>query len=701
MMRGFLTGIALFGLLSLEGAAEWDADLRGIAERRGYGAANFRFEQMPGEGEQARIAGEGGQVVIRATCRSAAAFALGRYVREVAGGHVSWCGSRTPANCPVPERELVCASAVPVRMAYNFCTLSYTMAYWTAADWREEIDRLALQGFNGALVLNGLMKVWQLTLRDMGYSEERIEAYLADESALAWWCMGNLEGLGGPVTAQRIEEDARLGRWIYHEMKKAGVEPMLQGFVGLVPSGTAGARSQGVWCGVFTRPALLDPTSERFMRFAERWYENLKAVYGLDARTAPKYLAGDLFHEGGSRTGLSDEDLARATRRIQDLQKRHFGEDVVWVLQSWQGTPPQGVRDGLSPRNTLIELLDPDMSRTGRVEADFFSRPQGEKLPWIWAEVLNFGGNTGLYGGLERMRTLARIGAGDPSFRGYGMLSEGLGTNPLMYDLLVEAFGSTGSASDDLERYARRRYGRWDAHLKTALETFARTAWACPRRQEGCVENVICALPAVGIRAVSQWGPRNGLYYDRNELAKGAREFLVAGEAHPELWAEETYRFDFIDVFLQVLADRARELNAKLATDGSARAGFRRLIALSEKLARGDGRWMFRPRRAGYARLLTTWTRGFAASRTSGLMDYAHRAWAGLIGSYYGVRWGWYLDLLEGRLTQGEYESRVERLGDAVETLELDEAVETRSPEEFLRLGREILREVDCGIICA
>ena len=31
----------------------------------------------------------------------------------------------------------------PLRVAYNYCTLSYTFAYYSDAEWEREIDRLA------------------------------------------------------------------------------------------------------------------------------------------------------------------------------------------------------------------------------------------------------------------------------------------------------------------------------------------------------------------------------------------------------------------------------------------------------------------------------------------------------------------------------------------------------------------------------
>lgn len=564
-------------------------------------------------------------------------------------------------------------AAKPIRLAYNYCTLSYTMAFWTKDAWRNEIKHLSDNGFNVALVLNGLPKVWQLTLRELGYPEERIRAFIADEASSAWWHMGNLEGLGGPLSDERIEADANLGRWIVEEMRTQGIEPLLQGFVGLVPSGTEGAKSQGKWAQVYTRPSLLSPTSPSFEAFADAWYRNLKKVYGLGEKNPARYLAGDLFHEGGSTTGLTDADLAAIARKVQAIQARHFGEQVTWVLQSWQGTPPQGIRDGLDPKRTLIEYLDPNMSRKGPCGASFVNRTTGELIPWIWCEVLNFGGNPGLYGGAERFRTLPEI-AREPGCVGFGMLSEGLESNRAMYALFVAA----ADAKENVElesffaHYAEQRYGFVDEDLKVAFRILARTVWNVPRRQEGAVENVLCAYPSFAVKNVSAWGPKGGLYYDPKELETARALFERSMSAHPQVNAAMT--FDWAELVEQDYANRLRALNPVCATSSVARVEFLRLgRELADKLD-GVQDWSFEIRAArarmtagadgarALLRMYTTWTGDYSSSRRSALGDYAHRTYPELIRNYYLKRWEWFFEKTSGKIDEAEYLRRLTKL---------------------------------------
>lgn len=518
-------------------------------------------------------------------------------------------------------------------IAYNYCTLSYTMAFWSKAEWEPELDRLEANGFNVALVTAGLPKVWQLTLAEMGYPEKEIRAFIPDGAAAAWWNMGNLEGLGGPVPQERIERDAELGRWLCAEMRKRGIEPILQGFTGLVPACTKGAIQQGRWCGIYERPAMLDPESGRVADFARAWYRNLEKVYGIK----PKYLGGDLFHEGGIADAFEPETITGAVREVQRLQQEAF-PGVTWVLQSWQDSPRPEVRAGLDPRFTLIEVLDKDMSNRGEYDYRF-----GD-LPWVWCEVMNFGGNTGLYGGAGRFSTLDKIkdGKGKASFRGFGMLSEGLETNDFCYYLFFKGVAGEEASIKD---YVRARYGAEDGRLEEAIGILARTVWDCRRKQEGCVENVMCAVPAWEVRNVSAWGPRTGTPYDRKELFRAAELYLAAFRDEPN------FRNDMVEIFMQLLADKAREMLPGTKGDQAKQLEFLELIVLGDKLAACSDNWRLdrkldrtrtqagRDGEKGYLRMVTTWAEGEKAGEESGLRDYAHRAYHGLLVPYYLTRW--------------------------------------------------------------
>lgn len=571
----------------------------------------------------------------------------------------------------------------PLAIAYNYCTLSYTMAYWDKAEWEVELDRLAAAGYNAALLTKGLDKVWDLTLREMGYPEESIRAFIASDAYQAWWHMGNLEGAGGPVPKAEIEHNAELGRWLYAEMKRRGIEPMVQAFVGLVPHdspATFPVFDQGKWCQVYRRPSILDPRSPEFARFSEVWYENLRKVYDMDHSGAAKFLVGDLFHEGGQAGTLTDAEIARVGAAIQDTQKRHFGDAVVWVLQAWQINPAQkALMRGLSPRNTLIEHLDKHMGSTAPLAFNL-ANERGEQLPWVWAEVSNFGGNTGMRGALTRFRTMRRI---DPAcraaFRGYALLSEGLETNEALYRLFeAEMTGKTYDFAD---------------YPQDLVNLLAETAWTqhTTNVTEGCVENILCAWPSFALttEAVTTWGTRTGTEYDPKRLRDAARVALN----HPELPRQFT-----VELFMQLVADRAREIIAECETSAARRAEFLKLLDLADRLASCSDVWRLdwqESRRHGHAAeyrtLLTSWTGDLDSSWASGLHEYAHRAYSGLLRHYYLPRWQWFFDYHEGKLSAEQFIENCRALDRTFPSAALPPPPE----ENLFSLAEEILNVVE------
>lgn len=598
----------------------------------GEKSAALRFESASAASYRAAD----GKIVVAGATEGDKALALGAYLRDVAGAHWSWCGSRWPDALPLPAAETPVKRVGEIAFAYNYCTLCYTFAYRGENFWRAEIDRLALYGFNRALVIAGLPKVWQLTLRELGMSEADIQAFIPDLAATAWWAMGNLEGTGGPVPEDVIERDAELGRFLVKEMRALGIEPVLQGFTGLLPNamgrepekyGLKGVRffEQGLWGGLL-RPIVMDPTDPAFARLAEVWYRNLFKVYGTDYSAA---FAGDLFHEGGNSEGV---DVTTAFKNVQAAQQQ-ASRGAVWYVQAWGKNPTDAMVAGLDPKLTVVEKLVYDMSKGDRDE-----RKWGE-LPVLWCELLNFGGNHGLYGGLDVAEKV-------PDGYGWGLLSEGLETNPWFYEEFTRHV--TGGRGESAADYARRRWGTDDARLVEALGLLRRSVFNVPQQQEGTLECVYCAFPAWEIGSASTWGPKTGFYYDRADVRKARDLFEAVAKEKPELMQVETFVYDLTDVRRQVVSDRARELLPLVRTDAAARAEFLAGLVEMDRILSASPYFRLDhylklaaeldPAHGPEAvkRMYTTWVEPSGVKRT--LDDYAHRQLAGLMDYYYG-RW--------------------------------------------------------------
>lgn len=700
--------IIAIAALMLGSTVSAQTDFSGVAALAGRLGGNaltekLNFAEWSGEtSEKAQIIPGDGAFTIKATSVHLAAVALGVYLREVAHGHISWCGKRLPAEWPVPATTIDVATRYPYAMAYNYCTLSYTMAYWGKEAWQNEIDRLALSGYSQALVMAGVQKIWSLTMQQLGYTEQQRHDFIVDDAVQAWWLMGNLQALGDGteaghypiVTDEQIETDAEIGQFIVRQMRAVGIEPILQGFIGLIPSSTTVAQiaeklgyeasdttkvqifRNGDYVAGQKNPDLLDPTCEAFKMFSDTWNANLKTVYGMtDAADYPKFLGGDLFHESSPPSSMTTEQKVNCAKFVQQYQQNAF-PGVTWVLQSWQGSPDQNLRNGLNPAHTIIQYLDQTMSATdARVAgATFHNQTDNVYLPYVWVEVMNFGGNTGMHGAFRRFRNVGTLGEGSEYFRGYGLLSEGLETNPVSYDLYNSRFTETtketqniddSELQDWLEAYRLRRYGYTDDNLKAAQTICANTVWTCTRDQQGTIESVFCANPGYSITSVSAWGPTTGTPYDRNELVKAAKYMLAAAQSQPALLDLETFRYDFVEIFQQLLADRAREILPECAASKPRRDSFRRMLGLLDSILACSDEWRLDRKearvtpkagaaaRAAYRRMITTWTPG-ARGQTQ-LSQYAHRSYAGLVKHYHAVKWNAFFDLADGLTTQAAY----------------------------------------------
>lgn len=602
--------------------------------------------------------------------------ALGYYLRHGCGAHWSWNGNRLAASPLQKDFRADVKAPWAWRYAYNYCTLSYTCAFWGKQEWEREIDRMALNGMTHMLVQAGLEKVWQLTLRELGYPEDRVIAFIPNPASAAWWNMGNLEGAGGPLSQGQIDREAELGRFVVDRMTSLGMQPVLQGFVGLLPhdfdqyyKGTdARYFPQGKWVAGFQRPTVIDPTTKDYTKIAEIWYRNLEKVYGIQA----KAFGGDLFHEGGNSKGI---DLAAAARAVQNsMQKASPGS--VWVLQHWGGNPSPNLLGGLDNDKAVVVSLSNHLKTAtdGNTIRSFCGKP------WVWCELSNFGGKHSLYGSLKALGNLGNLQKSPEKdlLLGVGIISEGLETNPIFYDLLYDRFWtdkgknfSEAELKDWIDDYVKRRYGVASEQASRAWEVLERSVYTPASGQTDCLESILCAKPSRHVDRASSWG--NGrVYYQPKEVEDAAGLLLAAAQKDPELWKQETFCNDVVDVVRQFLSDIARPLLAAAmdAYDrkdadsfGELSGQFLGLIAATDELCGTHPMWRLgrtcemarakggtpeekRAMEIACKRLYTTWS-----GKIDALNDYAYRQLQGLMKDYYLKRWTIFFDAHRQALT--------------------------------------------------
>lgn len=624
-----------------------------------------------------------GKLIVRGNATVALTSGFYQFLKEFCRSQITQGANNIGALAnggPLPRvpAKIRVESPLVIRFAYNFCTHGYTTAWWNFEQWEREIDLLALHGFNVALVVAGYEAVWQNTFARFGFSREEARRQLSAPSHLPWQIMGNVEALFPPPQST-IDARARLGRAIAARMRELGIEPVLQGFYGIVPHDFrekhAAARviPQGNWVGGNARPALLDADDPLFAPLACAFYEEQKKIYG-----ECRFFAADPFHEGGN--GGSAERRGKVFRKIQDAMLE-FEPAGTLVKQCWQTANTEMFAAARRERVLALDLYCD--------KAPFWKNSGGfGGTPWIWCVLQNFGGNSGLEGDLRGICNGLREAMSAPAAEtptGVGFVPEGAFGNPVVPELLSD-IAVRGAVPESVETwladYVRSRYGKDSPALERAWQILLETVCAHTSR-EGPINSALPARPRFGSQIKARaWAPDALPPYETARLCEALRLF----ESEKENFAEiPTFRFDIAEIRRQIIGELSLAVHARINAAWSARDAekfadaardFMRLFALSAErfdafpqfaeadcaafgqslekmLADAASLGATREEKSFLQKcaktLLTTWV----ADAGTELEDYANREWPGLLRDYYARRWEIFFEIASEALAAG------------------------------------------------
>lgn len=657
-------------------AGDFDAVKELIHRRVPWLDKHVVFEKINNENSNDvfELATKNKQVIIKASGANAAAVGLNWYLKYYCHRSMSHMGNNLSAVYPLPVVKVpVKINAVAqYRYALNYCTYNYTMSFYTWKDWEHELDWMALNGVNTMLVANGEEAVWQNVLRRLGYTENEINEYITGPAYNAWWLMGNIQGWGGSMPQTQIDDRKKLVQKMIARMQSLGIEPVMPGFYGMVPSDFKGKTkvhiiTQGNW-GAFIRPDMLDPTDTAFDRVAGIFYEETKKLYGKNIH----FFSGDPFHEGGSSEGV---DLGKAGANIQKAIQQYF-PGAIWVLQGWQNNPRKELLAEVDRSTVLIQEL------FGENTNNWETRDGYEGTPFIWCVVNNFGERPGLQGKLERFASevyRASNSTHKQYMKGVGIMPEGINNNPVTYELLLATawHNEKLNVNEWVKRYAVARYGKYNDDINHAWKLLLQTTYSNPGYQEGPPENILCARPALQIKSVSSWGSlKKG--YDTAVFAAAVKQFAKAA---PLFINSDTYKIDLINFIRQVLSNQADKVFAamvqaynekNLATFEMVTKQFLQLADETEGLLDTHpyyrlSTYQQQALQAGNTpeekknnlynamMLITYW--GEHNRKEDYLHEYAYKEWSGMMNSFYKKRWEIYFDYLRKQMKGEQLEA--------------------------------------------
>lgn len=658
MKRKITTLFLILNILVVSVSAQTFSSVKQLAQRRVPWLANkIIFTSIPKEnGKDVFILQTKNKMLsIAASGENAAAKALGYYLKNYCHRSMSHMGDNLSAlaKLPVINAAEKIVSNAEIRYSLNYCTISYTMSFYGWKEWEHELDWMALNGVNLVLAPNGVEAVWQNTLKKLGYTQKETLDFIAGPAFGAWWLMGNLEGWGGPVTQNIIEQQAALQKNILARMKALGMRPVMQGFYGMAPTTLKNKGvellEQGKWAGDFLRPAMLKPNAD-FKKIAGIYYSEMKKLYGQDLH----YFAGDPFHEGGKSGGI---DLALYGQLIQ-TEMHHFFPGSTWVLQGWQSNPSSQILSKLDKSKVLVQEL------FGENSDNWFNRKGYESTPFIWCSVTNFGEKSGLYGKLQRFANEAyrAITSEYAAYmKGVGIMPEGLHNNPVVYDFILDLawHKEKVEATEWIKSFIKARYGRENKNAEEAWQIFLQTVYSSfDKYQEGPGESVFCARPSLKIKSVSSWGTRDR-NYDLEKFKEGVRLFVAASA---EMKNSSTYQIDKIDFVRQVLANKGEEIYKNMVTAFEQKDIalfttqsnlFLSMIEMQDSLLSGNGHFQLHgwlkqaydfgktaaDKKIALKNAKTQITYWGPDDATTNLHEYANKEWSGLMKYFYLPRW--------------------------------------------------------------
>lgn len=667
-MRRLISSLAAAALVALAAACSIEPDVKSakaLIERitPGY-SPQFKLEIIPAEDglDTYEIDSEGSKVVLRGSNAIALATAFNQYLKYTCDAHVSWFGDQLdlPKRLPAPAEKVHNTINGKYRVCFNYCTLSYTAAYWDWDRWQREIDYLAMNSVNMPLMSVGLEAVWYNTLTKHGFSDEEIRGFLAGPGHSAWQWMQNLQSYGGPLPMSWIESHKTLARQILARERELGMMPIQQGFSGYVPRELkdkypdAKINLQRSWCG-FTGAAQLDPSDPLFKTIGRDFLEEEKALYG-----AYGYYAADPFHESAPPVD-TPEYLHDVGATINEVFQE-FDPGCTWVMQAW--SMREKIVTAVPKENLLILDLGGGTPRTNKAWG----------YPTVLGQLHNFGGRINLHGDLQAIASnnYVKYSSQLDNIVGSGLFMEAIEQNQVFYDLAFEmpVHKDSVDLSKWLGRYADRRYGVKSEAAHEAWQLLLEGPYTIGTSG---TENssIIAARPAVNVK---KSGPNAGfkIPYDPEVLVKAQGLLLQDSEA---MKASAPYRFDLVDVQRQIMSNLGQKIHKKAAQaflDGDKEAFALHSGRFLEMLSDADRllgtrpefnfyRWLDAARSWGAddaekdllekdaTSLVTIW----GADGDPVIFDYSWREWAGLIGQFYAVRWQKFYAMLQQHLDDG------------------------------------------------
>lgn len=632
---------------------------------------NFEVKYLPkkGEKDQFEIESKNGKIILYGNNGVAVASALNHYLKTYCNFEITWNGSNRnmPKILPTVKEKISKSSPHELRYYLNYCTFSYSMAWWDWKRWEEEIDWMALNGINMPLAITGQEAIWQKVYKSMGFTDKDLQDFFTGPAYFGWFYMNNMDAWGGPLPQSWIDSHKELQKKILARQRELGMIPVLPAFTGHVPKSFIKkfpkAQVDSVnWQGNFPNIYMLNPNDPMFSKIGQQFLKEQTKEYGTD-----HYYSSDIFNELNPPS--SDPKYLHDISEKVYASMKEVDPKSVWVMQAWlfvsahgrKFWTPERMQAFLKPvpneKLIILDLYTENRPRWKNTEGYY-----GKK--WVWNMLHNFGGNIGLFGKAQTIASEPARVLSDPmksNYSGIGLTMEAIEQNPFIYQLMLEHVWNNEPV--ELEKwthqYITRRYGTLDDNAIKAWDVLLNTVYKDNNKDQGAPESILTGRPTFAQTSYWTW---TDLYYDNREFVK-AWDYLI--KSADQLKNSDGFQYDIVDVTRQAMANYATALQRQLAYTyhaGDAKTyevesrKFLELLSDMDKLlaTRKDfllgvwiedaKKWATNPEEKKLyefnARdLVTMW-----GHKEITINDYSARQWSGLIENYYKQRWKIFFD---------------------------------------------------------
>ena len=622
------------------------------------------FDSLQDSTDCFELSMEDGKIKISASNANSAAVGLNYYLKNYCLTTVSW-DARNPVEMPstLPEvKEKVRVQAhVDDRFFLNYCTFGYTMPWWGWTEWERFIDWMALNGVTMPLAITGQEAVWQKVWQKHGLTDEQIRTYFSGPSHLPWHRMSNIDYWQGPLPQEWIDGQADLQKKILKRERDLGMTPVLPAFAGHVPKELGDVYPSidttrvSYWGGFADeyRCTFLAPMDPLYSEIQKDFLTVQTEMFGTD------HIYGvDPFNEIDAPS-WDPQTLASMSAHIYESMTA-VDPEAVWLQMGWlfYADPYHWTQENIEaflravPQDKMI-LLDYycEFIEIWKQTKEFYGQP------YIWCYLGNFGGNTMMSGNFTTVseRISDALANGGENLVGMGSTLEGFGVNLFMYEYILDRAWNTGISDEQwIENLADRHMGYSDENVRAVWKTICNDIYT--EHSKTGHATLTCAHPA--LVGNWHWTTKPSTNYSVETLWNVWETLLSVPSDR------DAYKFDIVNIGRQVLGDHFLQVrNDFTAAYGRGdlaemeRLGtvmieiiddMDRLVACHPEFSLKD--WVDAARSFGVddeqkayyetnARtLVSVWGDSYHLS------DYASRAWAGMLSTFYKVRWEMFID---------------------------------------------------------